>query len=254
MYYFFNQLLQPYPLLYLLTGWAIVRLWRRGAGRGRLWAASLLFLTLAALSVPVVSYMAVGTLEWAYPPTSVRPPAAEAIIVLDAGVRPPNRLRSEPEMGPDTLYRCLHVAKLYRQGPAIPVLVSGGKVDPEAPGPPAAEVMRDFLIQLGIPASDLTAETASRTTYENAVECRKWLAARGLRTVVLVTDAVDARRAGACFRKQGVEAIPSPSHYRATQLDYTLFDWLPSPSAARNMQRVFHEWVGILWYRLHGRI
>lgn len=255
MYRFIVTLLQPYSLVYVLTGLAILNLWRtRRRPTAGLLAVSFLFTLLTLLSVPAVSYGALGTLEWRYPPLESRPVDAQAIVVLAAGIRPPNKIRARAEMDQDTLYRCLHAAELYRQGKPCPMLLSGGKVDPDDPGPPAAEVMRDFLLQLGVIPSDLILETVSRTTYENAVESRRRLDALGLRRIVLVTDGVDIPRALRCFIKQGIETIPSGCHYRATQLDDSLFDWLPSPSAAHNIERVFHEWLGIVWYRLHGRI
>src|SRR5207302_1379541 len=79
-------------------------------------------------------------------------------------------------------------AEMYRQGPPCPVLVSGGKVDPDSPEPPCARVMREFLLHQGVAASDLIEEDASRSTYENAVESARLLGARGLRKVLLVTD------------------------------------------------------------------
>jgi uncharacterized SAM-binding protein YcdF (DUF218 family) len=157
-------------------------------------------------------------------------------------------------MDEDTLHRCLHAARLYREGPACPILVSGGKVDPESEGPACARVMASFLRRLGVRRRDLVLEDRSRNTYENARESARLLEERGLRKVVLVTDAVDMYRAERCFRKQGVEVVPAPCHYRATRFRLDLFTFLPSPGAARGFQRAWHEWLGTAWYRLHGRI
>jgi uncharacterized SAM-binding protein YcdF (DUF218 family) len=111
-----------------------------------------------------------------------------------------------------------------------------------------------LLIQLGVKEADLAIEDASRTTYENAVECAKLLWESRMDRVVLVTDAVDMYRAERCFRKQGVEVIPSPCHYRATSCRFTLRGLLPNSGAAGTCYRVWHEWLGTLWYWLHGRI
>jgi uncharacterized SAM-binding protein YcdF (DUF218 family) len=255
MYRFAVNLLQPYLLLYLLTGLAIANLWRkRRETRGRLLCVTVLFGTLTLLSIPAVSYLALGTLEWQYPPVDQRPAHVDAIVVLAGGIRPPDAIRSQSEMDQNTLYRCLHGAELYHQGPACPVLVSGGKVDPAMPGPPEADVMRDFLLKLGVNAADVIVENTSRTTYENAVECRKLLEQHRLHKIMLVTNAVDLFRAVRCFRKQGIEAIPSGCNYRATQFEYSLFEFLPSPGAAQGCRRVFHEWAGAVWYWWHGRI
>lgn len=255
MYRLAVGLLQPYPLLFVLTGLAVANLWRkRRETRGRLTMLTLAFAALALTSTPAVSHLALGSLEWQYPPLDRRPADAEAIVVLSAGVIPPDATRGRAELDEDTIRRCLHAARLYHQGKPCPVLVSGGKVDPDTENPACAQLMRDFLVQLGVRESDVLVEDASRTTYENAVESVKVLKARGLRRALLVTDGVDLFRAARCFQKQGAVPVASASWYRASGLEGTLFDYLPSPGAARGCQRAWHEWLGVLWYRLQGRI
>jgi uncharacterized SAM-binding protein YcdF (DUF218 family) len=169
--------------------------------------------------------------------------------VLGGGVEHPDGV----ELAGDTLKRCAHAAEIYRQGPACPVLVSGGKVDGEFPGPPLAHLMRDHLVQLGVPAADVIVEDASRSTYENALGCRRLLEERGLQKVILVTDAVHMPRALGCFRKQGMEVAPAPCHYQASW-DGWLLSVVPNPASANGCQKAAHEWIGVLWYRLRGRI
>jgi uncharacterized SAM-binding protein YcdF (DUF218 family) len=255
MYDVVVELAQPHTLLVLLAALALVRHWRRrGEQVRRPWALLGLLTALAVLSTPAVAHLALLTLEGRYPPLAQRPADAEAIVVLAAGLLPPEGPRTEAEMDEDTLHRCLHAARLYRQGAPCRVLVSGGKVGPDEPGPACAVLMGDFLRQLGVKASDLLREDRSRTTYENARESAVLLERHGLRRVVLVTDAVDMYRAELCFRKQGVAVIPSPCHYRATRFRPSLFAFLPSAGAVRGVQRVWHEWVGSAWYWFHGRI
>jgi uncharacterized SAM-binding protein YcdF (DUF218 family) len=254
MYRFLVALLQPHLLLWLLTGLALAGLWRRREPRRRPLGLALALGALAAVSTPAVSHLALGSLEWQYPPPGRRPSDADAIVVLAGGTLPPNVAGGPPELDEDTLRRCLHAARLYHQGPPCAVLVSGGKVDPAPEAPSSAELMRDFLGQLGVKASDVIVEGSSLTTYENAVECCRLLEQRGLSRVVLVTDAADLFRAVRCFRKQGVDPVPSASCYRTERFEWSLFAFLPSPGAAAGFERAWHEWAGALWYRLRGRI
>ena len=85
--------------------------------------------------------------------------------------------------------------------------------------------MRDFLRDQGLSDADLIVEDRSRTTHENAVECRKLLEERRITKVILVTDAVHMFRALRSFRKQGIQAVPSACHHRATQFEWTLWDF-----------------------------
>jgi uncharacterized SAM-binding protein YcdF (DUF218 family) len=114
--------------------------------------------------------------------------------------------------------------------------------------------MRDMLIKLGVDASDLKTESSSRSTYENAVECRRLLERQGIRKILLVTEATHMRRAVLCFRKEGIEVVPAACHHRATDFEWSILNFLPSPSAADGIADSIHEWLGLAWYRLRGWI
>src|SRR5262249_10928897 len=142
----------------------------------------------------------------------------------------------------------------YRQGPPCPVLVSGGKEAPDAPEPACAEVMRTFLLQLGVAPADILVEGRSQTTYDNARFSRELLQERHLQPVVLVTEATHMFRGERCFRKQGLDVVPAACNFRATTFDWALPTFVPSPGAARACQDAEHEWVGAIWYWLNGRM
>lgn len=253
MYHLVVDLLQPFVFLYLLAALVLFKLWRQRSEQRRL----LLVLTAAlcalfVCSTPLVSYFALGSLEWSYPPQEHRPEDAQAIVILAGYVRPANEVRRQPELGTDTLYRCLEGAEVYHQGQPCPVLVSGGRV--EDAQPLFAPLMRDFLVKLGVPASNILIEDRSQSTWENAVESRKLLAKRGIQKIVLVTDAAHLLRAERCFRNQGMEVAPWGCRYRATEFSLELRNFLPSPKGGGGLLDATHEWLGLAWYRLRGRI
>jgi uncharacterized SAM-binding protein YcdF (DUF218 family) len=255
VYFTLTALLQPYTLSLLLTAVGLVYLWWRSPGlRRRLLLVVLPFVALVLFSLPALSYFALGSLEWYYPPLPDRPPETEAIVVLAGGIRPPDSIRAEPELRPDTYYRCVHAADLYRRGGPCPVVVSGGKVEEDRSGPPCAEVMHTVLVQLGVSAADILLENESHTTYENAVRCRQLLEERHLHRIVLVTEATHMFRAERCFRKQGLEVTPSACNYLATDFDWEVVTFVPRAGAAERMHEVLHEWLGTLWYWCQGRI
>jgi uncharacterized SAM-binding protein YcdF (DUF218 family) len=247
--------LQPLPLLLLVIGAALANLWRRRQERrGRLLLLTVPFGVLVLSSLPAVVFPLIGTLEWRFPPLAERPGDAEALVVLSGGIHPPDGVRLRPELAPDTLYRCLHAAELYHRGPPCPVIVTGGALDPRLDIPPPAPAMRDLLVQLGVDAKDVIVEPKARTTYENAVETRKILEARGIRKVVLVTEAYHMLRSLRCFRKQGIEAVPAACHHLATTLKIRPGTFLPTPRAIEDLMAVLHEWLGLAWYSLSGKI
>jgi uncharacterized SAM-binding protein YcdF (DUF218 family) len=250
---FMTGLLDPYRLLVLLLGAGIAILWRRRQVAVRcLLLVTLAYAALAVLSTPALAYLSLGSLEWRYPPTESRPDDTEAIVVLGGGIDPPDATRLRAEMNADTLFRCLHAAAVYHGGKPCPVVVCGGRIAPGPSTPPLAHLMRGFLRDQGLSDADLIAEDRSRTTHENAVECRKLLDERGIDKVVLVTDAAHMFRALRSFRKQGIAVVPSACHHLATEFEWTVGDFLPSASAVQNHQRTLHEWIGFAWYWVRG--
>lgn len=255
MYWLLKYLLRPFPILLFLTGLGIVGLWvkKPESAKGLLLVA-IPFCGLVLLCLPLVSYLALRTLERHHPPLGERPPSLQAIVVLSGAVWPADDVRPRPVLGDRTLHRCLHALRVYRQGPPCLIIASGGNARRDRSGPSDAEVMRDFFIENGVAEQHLLTEGRSRTTRENAVESAKLLAERGIEEIVLVTDAAHLYRATRCFRREGLRVVPSGCRYQATKLHVSLETILPSAGAARGAQEAWHEWLGVIWYRLRGWI
>lgn len=256
MYHLATAILRPYPLLCLALILATANLWRkRCESRRRLAWLTVLVVTLVMLSLPLTSYLALGSLEWQYPPLRQRPLDVAALVVLSGSIE-----RSEDEgqvvhLHPDSFYRCLHAAELYHQKEPCLVFVSGGKVDPEEPGPSLAAALGDFLGKLGVAAGDLRLEERSSNTYENALYTAELLRQAGITRVVLVTDAAHLPRAVRCFERQGIEVLPSGCSYRASRFAWTAAsEWIPTPSAVGGVHGAVHEWLGIVLYWGRGWI
>jgi uncharacterized SAM-binding protein YcdF (DUF218 family) len=142
---------------------------------------------------------------------------------------------------------------IHRANPDRLILLSGGAID-GAGSPSAAAIMRDFLIGQGVNGSLIEVEEDSQNTYENAVGCNKILRDRGVHRIVLVTDASHMPRASACFRKQGLEVTPSPCGHMANEYHFGWLDLIPSVGSAALVDMAWHEWLGISFYWIRGRI
>ena len=255
MYSLVVALLRPFTLVFLgVLIWTVV-LWRTGRlkGRGLLGLGALLGI-LTLISMPLVEYAALGSLEWAYPPRREMPPEVDTIVVLSGALSVYDDSGEHVELAPDSLLRCLHAAELYRRAGGCRMVLCGGKVDPTGPGPTLAGAMGDFLIELGVKRSDLLLEEKSTSTYENALGCSALLEQHDVRRIVLVTDATHMLRASRCFSKLGIEVVPAACNHHATRLKWSATGFLPSAGAAGGVTLVCHEWLGLAWYRLHGRI
>jgi uncharacterized SAM-binding protein YcdF (DUF218 family) len=103
--------------------------------------------------------------------------------------------------------------RLYREGVAPVLLLSGGGNGPE----PEAEIMHRIALERGVPQAALLIETRSRDTLGNARETAVLLRTHGLRTVVLVSDRTHLPRAALLFRLAGV-VVAGRSGVRSSSL------------------------------------
>jgi uncharacterized SAM-binding protein YcdF (DUF218 family) len=248
--------LQPFALLCLLLGIVIALMWwKRRETRARLWSITATYLLLVAVCLPALSRLAIGSIEWQFPPLRERPSDVQAIVVLASYVEPPHTDWPRPELDVESLYRCEEAAEMYRQGSPCLIFISGGKPDADAPGPTCAAAMRDYLVKLGINPADMVVEERSRTTFENAVETGKLLNEHGIQRILLITKATHLLRGVGCFRKLGFDVVPCGCFYQAAEYCGSWVDlFVPNPAAARAMHQACHEWLGAAWYRLRGRM
>ena len=241
----------PLPLGLLLIVAGAVLLWfdRRIVGAV---LAGIGVAGLYALSTPAVSDLLVGRLEQRYGPLPVAElPARDAVVVLGGGVMPPAWPRKGPDLG-DAADRLWYGAAVYRGGRAPLVITTGAR--PYAnPGPSAAESARDVLVGLGVPAAAIGARDDSTSTREDALAVRDELAGRDLDGVLLVTSALHMPRALAAFSAVDVSAWPAPTDHETVEpVRRGVWSWLPYHWAFERSNRAWHEYVGMLYYRLRG--
>ncbi len=137
--------------------------------------------------------------RWLRIPAQLAP--AEAIVVLGGGVSPDGMLSAS------SLRRALQGIMLYRQGLA-PLLVFLGPGSPE--GPVEADTRAALAHQLGVAPAAILTETGARTTREEAIRVAALLRPRGIRRMLLVTDAHHLRRAQPLFAHVGFEVLAAP--------------------------------------------
>jgi uncharacterized SAM-binding protein YcdF (DUF218 family) len=254
MYDLLASLTQPFVLFTVLMSIGLVLIWRRCPECRRILALVVaVFVLFTATCTPAFSHLFVGSLERRYPSVKPAQKQEQAIVVLSCWVHPAKGLRREPELGPDTLYRCLRASELYLRGEPRPIIVSGGQVKADE-DLTFAEAMKTFLVGQGVAPQDVLVEDRSTTTYENAVETAKILKRLKIDTVVLVVDAVDMLRAERCFQAQGIAVLPSPTNYRTSEFEWSPGSFLPEPDSTAHTQRAAHERLGLIWYWLNDRV
>lgn len=239
--------LQPvFPLLLLLVAAGLLA----GGRRGRRLAV-LACVALFLWSWPPVSRLFSGTLERRYPLSTLPPADADAIVVLSSAVRRADPSQALPALSESNYLRCRHAAWLYRNWRAVPIVASGGSGGANLI---IARVMREELEAEGVPSHMILTEERSRSTYENAVFSAEILRARGIRRIALVTETYHMPRSEKCFRKQDLEVVPAPCCSRSLQFSWDLQHLIPGARPMLNNSDSLHEWIGLIWYRLSGKI
>lgn len=143
----------------------------------------------------------------------------------------------------ESVDRVFHAAKLYHQGLAPLILISGGNPDIDGTDRPSeAQGIRDLLIALGVPENSILLEDVSRTTRENFLYSQAILKEKELQgPVALVTSASHMPRAMRNARTMEVQAHAWPTDWRAPGLMNTPLPWLPSARALNQSQVALKE-------------
>lgn len=240
----------PMLLVLLLAAVVAIPRWPRLARRVTLLVLVVLFLW----SWRPFAWLTSASLEAPFPIEAYRSSDAEAIVVLAAGVLTPNVSRPVGMLNEGSYERTRYAAWLYRNWRPLPVLATGGALGPPGKKVVAAAAMKHLLITEGVPAESVWTEEKSLSTYENAVFSARLLHARNIRRIVLVTEGLHMRRAVLCFRKQGFVVTAAPCCVRSLNRFNRWTQFVPSAGAIEDNEYALHEWVGLLWYKLSGKI
>ena len=159
---------------------------------------------------------------------------ADAIVVLAGG-----GVLSGGELSDTSRRRTALGIDLYRDGLA-PLLVLSGAV-----GWRAESTARAALAgKCGVPDAAVIARTAGHTTHEEAATLAPLLRARGVRRLLLVTDASHMRRARRLLEDAGFDVLPAPVRV------------MDAPRQPGERIRLFHETLreslALLYYGVAG--
>lgn len=224
----------------------------------RRWGRVALFtgvVSLVAIAMTPVSVWVLLPLEQRFPSEiKENMPPLDGIIVLGGAIMPGGSAEhGSPQLTRDA-ERLTVLPGLMRRFPEVPVIFTGGSGDPRRPDEKEAPVALALLTDWGVDTSRVIIEDQSRTTWENAVNSRPLITARGGGHWLLVTSASHMPRSMGVFRiaVPGVKFSPYPVGYNADRADA----WRFGLNLSDNLQRLesaAYEWRGLIAYRLAGR-
>ncbi|MDP9132114.1 MAG: YdcF family protein [Nitrospirota bacterium] len=225
------------------------------------WVRRFTFFTLLVVfltATPLLSTMYIAWLEGWYPPFQTTSPLkADAIVVLAGGVFAKGSLRPSDDVSDASRQRTTCGADLWRQGLAPQLVLTGGDATVLQTGPIESHEMKRWAQRLGVPESAILVEEKSRTTYENALQTKAIL---GAGHILLVTAAYHLPRAVGLFEKQGFVVTPVACGYESKHTPSQIwtqsafFDFLPTVKALLVTTQVVDEVVGMMVYRVAGKL
>lgn len=204
-------------------------------------------------SLPVVADRLLWSLERQHPPVPVADiPVSDCLLVLGGALGVLQHPRVDVELT-DAADRVYQAAKLYRLGKARSLIVAAGNQPWSSRQVPEAVLIRDLLVEWGVPRDVIGLDSVSRNTRENAINSLALVRAADCRSNLLVTSAWHMPRALAAFEKAGLKMFPVSVDVR--MVSQTGAEWsrfIPRADVLAATSDALHEWMGIWVYRWKG--
>ncbi|HEU5134537.1 MAG TPA: ElyC/SanA/YdcF family protein [Steroidobacteraceae bacterium] len=239
-----NLLLPSHLALLLLVAGLLARFWHRTRGWSWRLIATGGAVALIFACGPVARAL-LSPLEQHYPAWApgVNPALSiERIVLLTAWAGDNPGLPAGVRLNDSSASRAIVTVQLWRLHPDATVIVSGDARN--------ARDLGDVLLSLGLPADRLVLESQSRNTADSANRVVQLLAGRPF---ALVTSAAHLPRSMATFAKAGLRPIPVPADYRLPGR-MSIASFIPAPRALQASDLAVHEYLGLVWYRMLGRL
>ena len=192
----------------------------------------------------IISFWLLGILETRYPPLKTVDGlrGVNEIVVLTGYAETNPVVPPSSEVNFASAFRLLEARRIFNFIPEADVIITGSA--------DAAAIMGNLLVSLGVPQMRITIENHSSNTFESAVQVQKLLKNKAF---ILVTSAGHMPRAMGVFKKLGMNPIPAPTNFLSIK-KFQFTHLLPSPLHLSFSDLAVHEYLGIAWYRLTGRL
>lgn len=152
--------------------------------------------------------------------------------------------------------RLVKTIKLYKLGKIKKIFISGGSGSIQYPDFKEGEIVKKYLVDIGIPEEDVLYEVKSRNTYENALYTKEALKNElSDKKFLLITSAYHVKRAKACFDKVGMKTDVFPADRYAGPRRYE-FDhlFMPDINTFSHWIILFKETIGYISYKFAGYV
>jgi len=174
-------------------------------------------------------------------------------IVMGGGMITIDKEKNRPVFR-DNVDRIMQAVSLYKNGRINKILISGGSGSLIYRDMKESELLKDYLVNIGIDAEDIIIETESDNTFENARNTNEILVNEYPDcSCLLITSAIHMKRAKACFIKLDVDVGEFPTNQIAGERRYQFSHlFVPDVDSLGKWEKFLHEFVGFFVYKIMG--
>jgi len=148
--------------------------------------------------------------------------------------------------GPESdVLRASEALRIYNLKPEKPLIYIAGRNFLSKEN--QALKLKNYLIERGIDERNILLEDKSKTTFESAQNIAEILKQEPF---FLITSAYHLPRSMWIFKKNNTNPIPAPTDFKYTKNGYNFFDFFPKANNLKNVDSAFHEYFGLVYYRL----
>jgi uncharacterized SAM-binding protein YcdF (DUF218 family) len=148
--------------------------------------------------------------------------------------------------------RLTKALEIYKKNPRILILFSGFSNEITPKGWNESDMAKKFFLDQGVKIDNLIFENKSRNTFEN-IKYSKDIIVNYKGTWGLITSASHMPRSFFSFKKQGLILEPISVDYKTgtSRMFWINFNLL---SGLTNWNIIFHELIGITYYKITNKI
>ena len=148
--------------------------------------------------------------------------------------------------------RLTKALEIYKRNPRLLILFSGFSTELKPQGWSESDMAKKFFLDQGVKLDNLIFENQSRNTFEN-IKYSKDIISNYKGTWGLITSANHMPRSFFTFKKQGLILEPINVDYKTGTSRMFWIDFNIS-SGLYNWNIIFHELIGITYYKLTNKI
>lgn len=218
----------------------------------------LLFLTVILYylsTTPFLPYFLLKNLEKDYPPPA-REKLLESkkIIVLTGRIYGGKDLDLHEKFSRETLIRFYTAVKLKKEDPQREIVIVGGSYEDK--NYKGASYLEEFAKSLNIPVKAIDIPLDTKTSIRVIKEYLLQTTGSSQTPFILVTSAYHLPRSMMIFKKEGLNPIPYPSNYAHKLCEPTLSvtSFIPSDVYLTLTNLAFHEYLGMISYKVMGKL